>query len=179
MASGPRGAGGWSRTPRTIKVTARDTSCGVSRAQISVNGGVSYVTALEGDAQERRRQGVLPRNRPQGQPVADQVPGAGKIDTTKPKPAALGASVKRGSTATLRYRIADYSPCVVRDRREERARRDGQEPHGQGRHARSSWLTAAGFRCTLAKGTYRFYVTATDSVGYKSAKPGVGKLVVK
>ena len=32
---------------------------------------------------------------------------------------------------------------------------------------------------TLAKGAYRFYVTATDSVGYKSAKPGVGKLVVK
>jgi hypothetical protein len=31
----------------------------------------------------------------------------------------------------------------------------------------------------LAKGTYRFYVTATDSVGYKSVKAGVGKLVVK
>ena len=42
--------------------------------------------------------------------------GRFKTDTTKPKPAALGASVKRGSTATLRYRIADYSPCVGADR---------------------------------------------------------------
>ena len=41
-----------------------------------------------------------------------------------------------------------------------------------------TWLTAS-FRCTLAKGTYRFYVTATDSVGYKSVKAAVGKLVVK
>ena len=34
-----------------------------------------------------------------------------------------------------------------------------------------TWL-ATSFRCTLAKGTYRWYVSATDSVGYKQVKAG-------
>jgi hypothetical protein len=41
-----------------------------------------------------------------------------------------------------------------------------------------TWL-AKSFRCTLAKGTYRWYVSATDSVGYKQVRPAVAKLVVK
>jgi len=103
--------------------------------------------------------------------------GQWKIDTTKPKPAALGASVKRGSKAYLRYRIADYSPCLVRIAVKNKRGVTVKSITVKGARP-MSWLKA-GFRCTLAKGTYRFYVTATDSVGYKSVKAGVGKLVVK
>ena len=112
-----------------------------------------------------------------GNTSAPKYLGRWKIDTTRPKPAALGASVKRGSTAKLRYRIADYSPCVVkiavknaRGVTVKSITVKGALPMG--------WRTAS-FRCRLAKGTYRFFVTATDSVGYRQTKAAVAKLVVK
>ena len=43
-AGDARGAGGWTRTARTIKVSATDAGSGVGRAQISLTGGVSYLT---------------------------------------------------------------------------------------------------------------------------------------
>ena len=173
-----RGGGGWSRTVRTIKVTASDAGgSGVSRAQISVNGGVSYltrskITVLNGDVKVYCR--AIDRRNNRSQP---KYLGRWKIDTTKPKPAALGASVKRGSTAKLKYRIDDYSPCTVKI----------VVKNSRGKTVKSltirsarpmSWQTAS-FRCTLAKGAYRFYITATDSVGYKQTKAATGKLVVK
>ena len=181
-AGGPvtaKGSGAWTRTPRTIKVTAVDgaSGSGVSRAQISLTGGVSYVTGKtvtvkNGDVDVFVR--AIDRV---GNTSAPKHVGHWKIDTTKPKAAALGASVKRGSTANLRYRIADYSPCVVRIAVKNARGVTVKSLTVKGARP-MSWLKV-GFRCTLAKGAYRFYVTATDSVGYKSAKPGVGKLVVK
>ena len=175
--AGPRASGGWSKTPRTIKVSATDAGSGVSRAQISVNGGVSYltrskVTVSNGDFKVYCR--AIDR---MGNRSTPKYLGHFRIDTTKPRPAALGASVKRGARVSLRYRIADYSPCTVRVA--------VKNAHGVTvktitvKGARPmSWLKAS-FRCTLAKGKYRFSVTATDSVGYKSVKAAVGKLVVK
>jgi hypothetical protein len=178
QATGARGASGWSRTVRTVKITkVSDTGSGVSRAQISVNGGVSYltrnkVTVRNGDVKIYCRAIDRKGNRSQAKYL-----GHFKIDTTRPTPAALGASVKRGSTASLRYRIADYSPCVVRIA--VKNSRGVTVKSITVRGARPmSWLKA-GFRCTLAKGTYRFSVTATDSVGYTSVKAAGGKLVVK
>ncbi len=158
-------------------MTASDAGAGVGRAQISLTGGVSYlsrtsVTVRNGDAKVYVR--AIDRK---GNTSAPKYLGRWKIDTTKPKPAALGASVKRGSTAKLSYRIADYSPCTVkiavknaRGKTVKSITVKGARPMG--------WRTAS-FRCRLAKGKYRFFVTATDSVGYKQTKAAVGKLVVK
>jgi len=85
--------------------------------------------------------------------------------------------VKRGSTAKLRYRIADYSPCVVKIAIKNARGATVKTITVKGARP-MSWL-AASFRCKLAKGTYRWYVSATDSVGYKQVRPAVGKLVVK
>ena len=177
-AGGARGAGGWTRTARTFKVTAKDTGgSGVSRAQISLTGGVSYltrnsVTVRNGDVTVYVRAIDRKGNHSAAKPL-----GRFKIDTTRPKPAALGASVKRGSTAKLRYRIADYSPCVVKIA--IKTARGATLKSITVKGARPmAWLVAS-FHCTLAKGTYRWYVSATDSVGYKQVKPAVGKLVVK
>lgn len=173
-----RGANGWSRTARTIKVSASDAGgSGVSRAQISLNGGVSYltrgtVTVRNGDVKVLCR--AIDRKNNRSQPKSL---GRFKIDTTKPKPAALGASVKRGSTANLRYRIADYSPCVVRIVVKNARGATVKSITVKGARP-MSWLKAS-FRCRLAKGTYRFSVTATDSVGYRQARAAVAKLVVK
>jgi alpha-tubulin suppressor-like RCC1 family protein len=174
-----RGAGGWTRTARTVSVKASDIGgSGVGRAQISTTGGVSYVTrntvtVKNGDVDVFVR--AIDRV---GNPSAVKHVGHWKVDTTKPKPAALGASVKRGSKVSLRYRIADYSPCVVRIAVKNKRGVTVKSITVKGTRP-MSWRKAPSFRCTLAKGTYRFYVTATDSVGYKSVKAAVGKLVVK
>ena len=173
-----RAAGGWTRTVRTIKVTAKDTGgSGVSRAQISLTGGISYVsrtstTIRNGNVKvwvrafDRKGNLSLPKHL-----------GDWKIDTTKPKPAALTASVKRGATAKLKYRIADYSPCAVKIA-VKNARGVTVKTLAITGARPMSWLTKS-FRCTLARGTYHWYVTATDSVGYKQVKAAVGKLTVK
>jgi alpha-tubulin suppressor-like RCC1 family protein len=172
-----KGTGGWTRTVRTVRVNATDAVAGVSRAQISLTGGVSYVsrtslTIRNGNVKVWVRAFDRKGNLSAPQHVADW-----KIDTTKPKPAALGASVRRGSRASLRYRIADYSPCVVKIAVKNRRGVTVKNITVKGARP-MSWLKA-GFRCTLARGTYRFSVTATDSVGYRSVKAAVGKLVVK
>jgi alpha-tubulin suppressor-like RCC1 family protein len=174
---GARGAGGWSRTPRTIRVTASDAGSGVSRAQISLTGGVSYlssksVTVRNGDAKVYVR--AIDRK---GNASAAKYLGRWKVDTTRPKAAAQAARVKRGSTAKLRYRIADYSPCLVKI--VVKNARGAAVKSIAVRGARPmSWLTAS-FRCKLKRGTYRWYVSATDSVGYKQVRPAVAKLVVR
>ena len=164
------GTGGWSRTPRTITVNASDVGSGVGRPQISVTGGVSYrtrksLTVRNGDVTIYLR--AMDRVGNTSQP---KYLGHLKIDTTKPKPAALAASVKRGATAKLRYRIADYSPCVVKIVVKNARRVTVKSITVKGARP-MAWLTAS-FRCTLAKGTYRWYVTATDSVGYKQVEGG-------
>ena len=172
-----KGSGGWTRTPRTIAVKATDSGSGVGRAQISLTGGVSYVTRTSakvrnGDvdvyvrAIDRVGNVSLPRHL-----------GHWKIDTTRPRPAALGASVRRGSVATIRYRIADYSPCAVRIAVLDA--RGATVKYIKVRHVQPMSWVEAGFRCTLARGTYRFVVAATDSVGYGSRRPGAGTLIVR
>ncbi|HEY5168394.1 MAG TPA: hypothetical protein VIK03_03225 [Thermoleophilia bacterium] len=178
-AEGARGTVRWARTVRTIKVSASDglTGSGVGRTQISLTGGVSYltrnsVTVRNGDVTVYVR--AMDR---MGNTSDKKYLGHWKIDTMKPKPAALGTSVKRGATAKLKYRIADYSPCTVKI-----AVKNARGKTVKSIMVRSSrpmsWLSAS-FRCKLAKGTYRWYVSATDSVGYKQVKAAVGKLVVK
>ena len=174
-----RGAGGWTRTVRTIKVSATDAAGPASgRAQISLTGGVSYLTRKSVDgAQRRRRRCTCAPSTAWATHSAPKYLGRWKIDTTRPKPAALAASVKRGSTARLRYRIADYSPCVVKIAVKNARGVTVKSITVKGARP-MTWL-ATSFRCTLAKGTYRWYVTATDSVGYKQVRPAVGKLIVK
>ena len=176
--SNARGAGGWTRTVRTIKVSAADAGgSGVARAQISLTGGVSYVTRSSVTVRNGDVRVFVRAFDRKGNKSEPKYLGRFKIDTTKPKPAALGASVKRGSTAKLKYRIADYSPCVVKIAVKNARGVTVKSVTVKGARP-MTWLTAS-FRCTLKKGTYRWHVTATDSVGYKQTKAAVGKLIVK
>jgi alpha-tubulin suppressor-like RCC1 family protein len=176
-AGSARGTGGWSRTPRTIRVTATDAVAGVARAQISLTGGISYVSRTSTTIRNGNVKVWVRAFDRKGNLSLPKHVGDWKIDTTKPKPAALAARVKRGSTAKLKYRIADYSPCAVKIA-VKNARGVTVKTLAIRGARPMSWLTAS-FRCTLARGTYRWYVTATDSVGYKQVKAAVGKLIVK
>ena len=85
--------------------------------------------------------------------------------------------MRRGKTVTLRYRIADYSPCLVKIAIKNA--RGTTVKSFTARGARPMTWLGKSFRCTLARGTYRWYVSATDSVGYKQVRPAIAKLIVK
>ena len=173
-----RASGGWTRTPKTIRVSASDTGgAGISRTQISLTGGVAYatrssVTVRNGDVHVLCRAIDRAGNR-----SAPTTIGHYKIDTTRPKPTASKVTVKRGKTAVLNYRITDYSPCTVRIVIKNSHGRVVKRFTIKG--ARSGSALTKSFRCTLRKGTYRWYVYATDSVGYKQTQAGKNKLSVK
>ena len=105
-----------------------------------------------------------------------------KIDATKPETAALGnVSVKKGNTARLKYRVtepAGLSPSakvVIKIKR------------GNGTTAKTITIRSAptnskrtcSFRCNLAKGTYKWYVYATDLAGNTQDNVARATLTVK
>jgi photosystem II stability/assembly factor-like uncharacterized protein len=105
-----------------------------------------------------------------------------RIDTRRPQTAALArASVRRHRTALLKYIVNDRAPnggnasVTIRIRTLK-----GKLVRTLEQGARSvNLLLKAKFTCTLHKGTYRYFVYATDLAGNKQSSVGVNKLVVK
>ncbi len=105
-----------------------------------------------------------------------------RLDTRRPTPKApYAATVKRGSSCGLRYEVVDPTPgsptakvkIVILNA-----------------HGRQVWATTLGsrsvnknltcrFRCTLARGAYRFSVYATDAAGNTQTKVASNRLTVK
>jgi hypothetical protein len=103
------------------------------------------------------------------------------IDTRRPLTKAAAATVIRGRTAALRCAVIDSAPCAGW----ARVKVWVKNSHGKlvkaltYAHLRTGVWFLAKFRCTLAKGTYRYYVYATDGAGNTQSKVGWNKLVVK
>jgi hypothetical protein len=106
--------------------------------------------------------------------------GNAGADTTGPQTyAPRRATVTRGKTATLYYKVTDdQSPdCVVTIRiktlggRTVKTLRPGLKGCDTLRHVH--------FRCTLAKKTYRFFVSAHDLSGNTQTRVGSNRLVVR
>jgi cytochrome c len=103
------------------------------------------------------------------------------VDTSKPMTSASAASVVKGRKATLKYRIADVAPnagtatVVIKIKN-----RSGKvvTTIKAGSKAVNTALSAK-FTCKLAKGTYKYYVYATDVAGNAQSKAGSAKLTVK
>ncbi len=103
------------------------------------------------------------------------------IDTTKPRTQAQNAvSVRRGSTAKLKYRVsepADLSPTadaviqVKKSGRVVKTFRFDDTPMNSDR--------TYSFRCTFKKGSYRWYVYATDLAGNRQASVASNSLRVR
>ena len=104
-----------------------------------------------------------------------------RIDTLGPTTAALAkASVRRGRTATLRYRVDDQQPCAGKAKvtiKVMTLRGRVVKVLKLGKRAVNRRLSYR-FRCTLVKKTYRFRVYATDAAGNKQAVIGSNRLVV-
>ncbi|MGZ4199848.1 MAG: FG-GAP repeat domain-containing protein, partial [Thermoleophilia bacterium] len=103
-----------------------------------------------------------------------------RIDTHRPTTTARRAVVIRGRIASLRCGVSDARPCAgwaavkvcVRNSRGKIVYRRTYS------HKPTGWFVAK-FRCKLAKGTYRYNVSATDAAGNRQSKLGWNRLIVK
>jgi hypothetical protein len=91
------------------------------------------------------------------------------------------ATVKKGKTATLKYRVNDPAPNLGT------AKATIKIKNKKGKVVKTLKLGAkpvnttqkAKFKCKLAKGKYTFYVTAVDAAGNHSRNTAKNKLIVK
>ena len=103
------------------------------------------------------------------------------VDTSRPLTSALAASVVKGRTATLKYKVtetgANAGKATVVIKVKNRA----------GRVVRTikagsvavNVTVSRKFTCTLAKSTYTYTVYATDLAGNTQSKAGSAKLTVR
>ena len=103
------------------------------------------------------------------------------MDTVKPTTTAYPASVVRGRTATLKYKVNDALPtkgtatAVIKIKT-----RSGKTVKTINAGSKVvNIVRSVPFRCTLTKGTYKFYVYAIDASGNAQAKVGSSTLIVK
>ena len=175
---------GWHKTPVPLVFSATDSQSGVQKVQYQSpptvaawTDGMSYTVPVA-------TQGAITVSA-QALDWCNRVGTASatvNIDTTKPETAALGnVSVKKGKTAKLKYRItepAGLSPTakvVIKIKR------------GNGTTAKTITINSAqtnaqqtySFKCNLAKGTYKWYVYATDLAGNTQENVAKASLKVK
>ncbi len=103
------------------------------------------------------------------------------MDTARPRTSATSVSVRRGRRATLKYKVAEAEPTKGTATVSIKIKNS----HGKvvktikaGSKTVNTALTAK-FRCRFAKGTYKYYVYATDASGNVQAKVGWARLRVK
>ena len=108
--------------------------------------------------------------------------GGGTVDTVAPTTLAPSAAkVIKGRKATLKYQVNDAAPnlgtatAVIKIKNRAGKVVKTIKPGAKAVNV----LQKATFTCKLAKGTYKFYVTATDAAGNKATNTAVNKLTVK
>jgi len=105
-----------------------------------------------------------------------------QIDATAPTTRGLAAaSVTRGGTAKLKYRVDDPRPGAPTAKvtiKIKNSRGKVVKTLAAGNKAVNTAFTVS-FKCTFAKGKYSFFVYATDAAGNVQSKVGSNKLTVK
>ncbi|MDI9598701.1 MAG: hypothetical protein QM323_04270 [Acidobacteriota bacterium] len=101
-------------------------------------------------------------------------------EDTPPTTSAKAVSVRRGRTATLKFKVDDAGPEDVAQVVIKVQNKKGKVVRTIKAGSRRVGVDqTAQFRCTLAKGVYTYYVYATDSAGQAQSKVGSAKLTVK
>ena len=116
--------------------------------------------------------------------ITVQSGGGGGTTTDTVAPTAIAqaaASVKKGKTATLKYKVTDPAPnlgtatatITIKDAKGTVVKTLVQTAKPVNAPQRAT------FKATLKKGTYTFYVTAVDAAGHHSTNVSFNKLTVK
>lgn len=167
----------WHRLPVTLTFTVSDTESGVMRTEYAIDGGLWQT----GDRAVVSGQGV--------HSVAyHSVDNAGnaeapqtctvKVDALGPQTTAYAASVYRGHAVTLRYRVADLTPKATVTIRIKTLSGITHKTLSLGLKATNRALSRR-YVCSLARGTYRYYVYARDQAGNAQRRLGWAKLIVR
>jgi len=188
----------WRDNAVTVTLTASDPkpkasagitsgSSGVAHSEYSRDGGATWVRgtsltiAAPADHSSDGPQQIFFRSADKAGNLSGMRSCTVNIDTRKPRPYAnWSARVVRGHAATLRYYIADPRPgspsatAVIKIR--TLAGRSLKTLVVRG--AVNSSLSAH-FVCWLARGSYRFTVSATDAAGNTQAASASNRLTVR
>jgi hypothetical protein len=175
------GAGtGWRQTDASLILPATDEGSGVAFTEASLDTpDLARLPDLPGTL-DARGQGVhVVRYRSTDNDGNVEVTRTCtvKIDAGLPVTSVRAASVRRGARVTLRYRVDDLTPkasvrLVIRTLAGQR--RATLRPGWRGTNAERS----LSWRCTLARGSYRVAVFATDQAGNRQSTAGSARLTV-
>jgi hypothetical protein len=178
----------WHATDVTIGLHATDAASGVAQTGYSIDGGASWtvgdtvvVKALADHTDDGLHVILFRSTDVAGNTEAVQSCTV-RIDTVRPTTRALSlATVRRGFWATLRYRADDPLPnghaasVMIKVKtlkgKVVKTLRLGLRPVNR---ALTYW-----YHCTLPRGTYGYFVYATDLAGNKQASVGSNRLSVR
>ena len=177
----------WSRKPVTVTFTATDPGSGVARVTSRIDDdswqrGVTHIVSAPID---HLNDGVhtityFAEDHAGNREAANAC--TVRIDTRRPEcRAPYSASVRRYRNVTLKYRVNDAGSNAGTAKVTITIKTLGGKKVktiAVGTKKVNATLGCT-FRCTLAKRTYKFYVTAVDMAGNTQSRTGVNKLVVK
>ena len=171
--------GTWYRAGVKVRFTSTDTGSGVSRTELSSDGGVSWADTTTLKVTQNGATKILYR-------AIDRAGNATRIfsrtvyvDSLRPVPLApSAASCRHGGKATLRYKVKDICVTVnVRIVIRNSHKKAVKTLTLKGKPVNK--LLKARFTCKLAKGRYKFYVYATDQAGNRQVKAASNRLTVR
>jgi hypothetical protein len=175
---------GWHNTAVPLTFVATDGQSGVQKIQYQSPPTVAAWTDGASYTVPVTTQGSIAVN-VQALDWCNRVGTAGatvNIDTTQPETAALGnVSVRKGKTANLKYRITEPAGLSPKAKVVIKIKR------ANGTTAKTATIRSAptnakrtySFKCKLAKGTYKWYVYATDLAGNIQENVATASLKVK
>jgi cytochrome c len=177
--------GAWYKAGMTVHLAAADDAgeSGVKELSYALDG-VATIVAAEGDATVPTVAGahaIAYHATDVAGNVEAEKTFTVNVDTSKPMTSAAAASVVKGRTAKLKYRVTETGPsagkaAVVIKVRNHRGKVVKTIKASQ---VTVNAAVSAKFRCKLAVGVYSYTVHATDTAGNAQSKAGSAKLTVK
>ena len=171
---------GWSKTAVTATLTATDALSGAASTEYSLNGGSNWISGAQPTISAQGISTLLYRSRDTAGNLEAAQTATVRIDGVRPVTRAFAkVAVKRGKTATLRYRVADVPGAqanVTIKLFNAAGKLRGTWKAGL---VTTNTILTCSHRCTLAKGAYTWKVYATDLAGNVQVTPAGKKLIVK
>ena len=178
--------GAWYKAGMTLHLAAADGAgeSGVKELSYALDGAAATVVAAEGDLAVPATAGahaIAYHATDVAGNVEAEKTFTVNVDTSKPVTVAVAASVVKGRTAKLKYRVTESGPtsgkaAVVIKVKNRRGKVVKTIKAGQ---VAVNAAASAKFRCKLAVGVYTYTVYATDTAGNAQSKAGSAKLTVK
>ena len=171
--------GTWYRAGVRVRFTSTDTGSGVSRTELSSDGGVSWADTTTLKVTQNGATKILYRAIDRAGNATHIFSRTVYVDSLRPVPLApSAASCRHGGKATLRYKVKDICVTVnvgivIRNSHKKAVKTLTLKGKPVNK------LLRARFTCRLAKGRYRFYVYATDQAGNRQVKAASNRLTVR